>query len=892
MGDDQFGDNSPKAEVLVALWAKSSESFSNGHPLLAHMLDVAAVAESLLFREPASTRRWVATHLGVTEADAPRWGGLFAGLHDFGKATPGFEAKWPPGMDRLASLGLDFSWRTLDRHDIATAALVDRHCHGRLPDGLLTGVCEALSAHHGFFPALAARQPYRAMSQTGGWPECRETLLDAYWDALAPPSEPRGIASGFAFTLWLAGLVSVADWIGSTTDFFPMGWRGEDPQAHHRRGLDLAKAALERIGWPQGAVLRPDHFSTAEALSTIVGRKANPRPLQQAGWELLEGVTSPVLMIVEAPMGEGKTELAFLAHLRLQASLGHRGLYVALPTQATGNAMFQRSVRFLEAMRPGTALDIQLAHGGAGMNPELKRLRIATQESTDAVSSSAWFSKRRRALLSPYGVGTVDQLLLGVLNVKHHFVRLFGLANRVVVLDEVHAYDVYTSGLILGLLSWLKRLGSSVVIMSATLPAAKRQELLGAWGKAEDGVAQWAYPRIVVAQNGRTPEGRHFASREQPPIKLAPLHEDVEALAQTALGLVENGGCGAIIVNTVQRAQHVFQLLKQAPGEGVTLILYHARFPSDERQWHEQAVLGLFGPEGARPSRAILVATQVAEQSLDADFDFMLSDLAPVDLLLQRAGRLHRHARPRPEAHGAPRLFVAGLDKEAMPDLAGTAWKWVYEPAYLLRTWALLRDAESLSLPQDIDRLVQAAYAEAFVPPEGLPHEVLEALEASWAEAQGKQATQAAMAAQNIVDVASLNADEAYGTFPMVDEDDGAAAGLIALTRLGDPSVSVVPVFVECPGCWRLAPDSTPFDPSSIPDDTQAERIWLRQVRLSRRPLPDILAKTPTPTGWAGHPLLRGLKPLLLDGQGCAVFDKLTVRLDAELGVVYQKEAA
>ena len=185
-------------------------------------------------------------------------------------------------------------------------------------------------------------------------------------------------------------------------------------------------------------------------------------------------------------MGEGKTELAFLAHLRLQAANGHRGLYVALPTQATGNALFKRALKFLESFIEGHA-DVQLVHGGASMNEDAQQLRAINlhgidQNKDETLSASAWFSQRRRPLLSPYGVGTVDQALYATLNVKHHFVRLWGLSNRVVVLDEVHAYDTYTTGLIAALLQWLKALGSSVVLMSATLPMARRNELIRAWG--------------------------------------------------------------------------------------------------------------------------------------------------------------------------------------------------------------------------------------------------------------------------------------------------------------------------------------------------------------------------------------------------------------------------
>ncbi len=890
---DRTSANISWATATQNFWGKSSRSVDiSWHPLLAHMLDVAAVAEALLRKEPKEVWRWAAGHLGVSQEAVPRWCGLLAGLHDLGKATAGFEAKWEPGKARLMELGLNFTSTPLNRHDIATHALIRHHCRERLPKTLCTSVADALAAHHGFFPSSFDRNGYRTLHAEEGWTQCQAHLVDLYWQALEPGPAPISPSPTFPFSIWMAGLTSVADWIGSSEEYFAPGWRGDTPALHHQESLKLASRALEGIGWPQAVSLRHRADNLTEILTAIVGREAHPRPLQQTGWELLDGVEAPVLMIVEAPMGEGKTELAFLAHLRLQAALGHRGLYMALPTQATGNAMFTRTIKFLQAMSPSIQLDVQLAHGGAALNPEVKSLRINTEASEDALTSSAWFTKRRRALLSPYGVGTVDQLLLGVLNVKHHFVRLFGLGNRVVVLDEVHAYDVYTGGLILGLVKWLRRLGASVVIMSATLPAARRAELLSAWGQEEADIPAADYPRVMVAHGNGQTQTRHVLARELPPVEIRALREDVAALVQNALALAQEGGCGAVIVNTVQRAQAVYADLKALGGEGLSLTLFHARFPANDRQRREEHVLAQFGREGARPAKAILVATQVAEQSLDVDFDFMISDLAPVDLLLQRVGRLHRHNRTRPAAHAVPRLHVAGLGTDGLPELAKTAWEWVYEPAFLLRTWAVMRSLSTITLPGDIDRLVQEVYAEQFTLPPDLPQGAAESLATAWTKAQQEQNKQAQLAEQNLVHAASRCANDAYNTFQMLDEDDGKAAGLIALTRQGSMSATVVPVYQLEDDLVRLSPDFPPLDLNTIPDDGATEQIWMRQVRLSRFPLPKIFNERPAPKGWAKHPLLRGLKPLILDVTGRADFENLTVRFDAELGIVYEKESS
>ncbi|CAM5788150.1 CRISPR-associated endonuclease/helicase Cas3 [Castellaniella caeni] len=311
------------------------------------------------------------------------------------------------------------------------------------------------------------------------WGQTRRSLLDTYLAVLAVEVFPSADTVSFAFVNWLAGLTSAADWIASNPKWFPLGEREDDLDTYFQCARELAQNALREIGWGHFQPL----LAEAPSLPSLLGRMTkkpgiSPRPLQIVGDLLLQEADGPTFLLVEAPMGEGKTELAFLATLRLQQRNQHRGLYIAMPTQATGNAMFKRTLTFLEAFAQQHT-DAQLAHGGAFLNDDLAHLRLVDvqrlqgvdQSATETLSASAWFGQRKRPLLSPYGVGTVDQALYAVLPVKHHFVRLWGLGNRVVVFDEIHAYDTYTVDLIVALLRWLKRLGSSVILMSATLPA-------------------------------------------------------------------------------------------------------------------------------------------------------------------------------------------------------------------------------------------------------------------------------------------------------------------------------------------------------------------------------------------------------------------------------------
>lgn len=877
----RFSGLSPAARTL---WAKSGDE--GGHGLLAHILDVAAVAEQVLRREPPATLAWAAAALNRTSDGLIRWLAWLVGLHDLGKGTVGFQAKWPQGQGADAAAGLPFPAHLLkaDRHDLSSAVLL-----AKAMPRVLAG---AVAAHHGFHFLPRELSDSRLVGEPPAWVQARQQVLDAYSATLAPCCEATSdeLELGLAVINWLAGLTSLSDWIGSNTAWFPAGERADALTAHHAHALELADQALDAIGWPQKASLLSDPGAgTADLMARMTGLAGvTPRPLQDAADALLQDCAAPALLIVEAPMGEGKTELAFLAHLRLQARLGHRGLYVGLPTQATGNAMFGRALQFLRAFNADQPLDLQLAHGGAALDDRLVELRGVhggPGYRGDAVHCSEWFSQKRRALISPYGVGTIDQALYATLNVKHHFVRLWGLANRVVVLDEVHAYDSYTGGLIEALLRWLKALGCSVILMSATLPASRSRALLAAWDVPEQALPDIAYPRVLLASQGVV-SGRHCPSRPMAPIALSGIDESLDSIAELALQQLAGPGCVAVIVNTVDRAQQLYRRLRPQLDAGVPMLLFHARFPAEERSRYEQQVLELFGKAGQRPPRALLIATQVAEQSLDIDFDLLVSDLAPVDLLLQRAGRLHRHVRTRPAAHQQPRLIVAGLLVAALPDLKRTGWASVYDAFVLGRTWAFASRESCWTLPQDIDRLVQLIYGDDDLPAniDSASRDYIEG--EAWGEHCAEDRLMAQFAANSAID-AHAEPQNAYAGKPH-GREAGEGLGADNRTRFGAESLTLIPIHIDG-GQWRLHPDDVPFDPALKPSLDFARRVLNRQVKLSRKAVVKALQASEPPPGWAEHPWLRDLRVLPLTA-GCWRHGSLNVQLDAELGVVYSTE--
>jgi CRISPR-associated endonuclease/helicase Cas3 len=880
------------------LWAKTSKKGDGGwHPLILHMLDVAASADAILAREPESTRWRLAATLEMSWAEARAWLLLVIACHDLGKACPGFQAKWPQLLDRL-KLALPRSPNTEVQHAfVSQLALTELLQDLGWPDGLAELVADAVGCHHGSRASEKAKDAAAAEIYVGkgerleavrrDWAHARGNLVDALKDVLRPcaPSSKQSL-TGPDFML-LSGLTSFADWIGSNEDWFPFGTPNDcdDLQGWLPKRRALADKAMDAMGWLARTPLTRETKSFSEVFAFA------PRPLQQAVADTLNDLKGPAILLLEAPMGEGKTEAAFFAHLELQRRFGHRGLYVALPTKATGNAMFKRTLKFLRGQGMNRTLDLQLLHGASLLNDTFQNLKVSGIYDTTTggeVRAGEWFTNKKRALLSEYGVGTVDQALLPILPVRHNFVRLWGLANRVVVFDEIHAYDAYTGTLLIHLLRWLLALGSSVVLLSATLPPSIRRELARV---VNDTLPEQEpeYPRLSIFCPGQKVNQKHFTAdpARRQTVRLQPIPpelSDIRAALEAHLKL--NGGLGLALVNTVQRAQDLYRLFvdgesmvregqrvgKRLP-DGTEIYLFHARFPADRRQKREEHALELFGEQANRQGRRILIATQVAEQSLDLDFDVISTDLAPVDLVLQRAGRLWRHARKsRPVSQ--PTLLVAGLAGDEPPLFGKPLW-WgaVYREDILLRTWSLLHTRHDLKLPDEIDTLVQAVYEEQV----DVPDAVRDRLEKALLNSDGKMIAQHGQAHQAIIGLPDDSSWNDPARFVLYDEDEpGVHRTLMAQTRLGEDSVVVIPLWAD-----------DEFKSNGTPDFAQAKQWYLRAMSLSRKGVVKKLHAQGVPAGWKESSLLRNCFPLLLDKEGRWALDA-KVRLDDDLGLVYE----
>lgn len=910
---------------FLALWAKSSKDGHGGHPVIAHLLDVAASSRAILSLEPASTKELYATDFGLPGDDALLWVCALAGLHDIGKVSPAFQQKWAEGFRRLVRVAPGFDWRSDERQSeptkppkdishslISQATLPDLLEQHGFPHSLVAEVADAVGCHHGFRASASTLDNARFPRERGVglWDEAREALTQAVCETVGVGAVPTARKLTSAAFIRLAGLTSFADWIGSS--FYPdLRFDGfeDDLPDYYRAAVRFAEQRVAELGWTPREPLLAEPAPLEHVFSYLAresGQPFSPRALQTEVRRVLKSVSGPTLLLVEAPMGEGKTEAAFYAHLRLQAELGHRGLYVALPTMATGNMMFGRTAHFLNEQARGREipLDLQLLHGATQLNVQYGALQGKLRPNTEDdvleyVEAREYFTHKRRALLSEYGVGTVDQILLTVLNIKWHFVRLWGLGNRVVVIDEVHAYDTYTSSLIVTLVHWLHALGSSVVLMSATLPKAKRRELLEAYGGTDEDTD--CYPRLYKVSAGRT-ELATFAgdSSRRLSVTLEAVPSNLDELAVLLKQKLERGGCAVCIVNTVDRAQTLYRKL-----EGLERYLFHARFPAEDRAELENLVISKFGKNatrenGQRPQKAVLIATQVVEQSLDLDFDLMVSDLAPVDLLLQRAGRLWRHPRGGARPVSSPVLYVSGLHhSDELPDLSSHYWDKVYSPYVLYRSWQVLRGRTAIVVPDDIDPLVQTVYINNPATFTNLSSEAQQKIEADREKFEQEGFIDRKDGEAAVVSHISKRGElRLRDATPSREEDDKPNARPVALTRKGDASVTVVPLYRLEQGYFLDAEGHRAYDPKR-PLET-----FKRSVRLSRagvignpkKKIPSALEQHNAQHGidkffahWEKDALLRNCVPLVLDASSSMVIGKTEVSLDTRLGVVYRK---
>lgn len=776
MNDNPVHQLSPQAR---SFWAKTGvatndfgEEIETGMELPQHMLDSACVAGYLWDNWISEgSKKWLKESLDVDETDARSLVCFLVGTHDIGKATPEFagqlDSRGNPDLaqyrQKIVDAGFEFSL-DLEKPD-------NRCPHSTYSQTIIEGwlvskylledewelenvqkLAHVSGSHHGVTssPHSSGRNDGRLINLISDEPKWRN--WQQTWDELLTfimqftgaeevlgriVQSDRGLSLESQF--FITGLTIMSDWIASNPEFFPYGPVNSQEER--------VQKAFEEFHLPQS--WKPESFEELSAEEIYKYRfgwdgDIQLRPMQKVVVDAAKSMPTGGLICIEAPMGQGKTEAGLVSAEILAAHAGKNGVMFAAPTQATANSLFTRVARWAENAAGGLdAVSMYLGHSKQNLNKDFQRMRYARiktyedlpdekRKSTAYVHS--WFS-RKKGLLSTMVVGTIDQVLMMGLASRHVMLRHLGLGEKVVIIDEVHAYDAYMNIYLKTALYWLGKMRAPVVLMSATLPSNVRENLLKEYARGlgirrkkkflidSSGTDYPVVHTLCAEEKGRAQKWDVEQPVETQKFSLQVMGDSFEELDSILSVLEGDGGCAAVICNTVARAQDAYNhLLGLGIYSSDEVMLVHSRFIALDRTEMEEKLISKLGKEATRgngrPHRFVVVGTQVIEQSLDIDFDVMVTDHAPVDLVLQRMGRLHRHERDdRPNPLKEPKCYVRGVEElgaETQVPVFPKAANFIYAESILLSSYAQMMpyfEGKTLEIPTHISEMVQGAYS-------------------------------------------------------------------------------------------------------------------------------------------------------------------------------------
>ncbi|SFE83863.1 CRISPR-associated helicase/endonuclease Cas3 [Nitrosomonas sp. Nm166] len=855
-------------------WGKASKEGNSYHLLPYHCLDVAAVAEIWLQLSPNLLQRFI-TMTGLDETKCRAWILFFIAMHDYGKMDLRFQRKAPhvwKGINNELNLipdtlnGLDIKgyfhgsaglyWFYQDlKERFASPEIQDFNFDDSDDWSAWYSWMASVVGHHGIVP-----DDYKKESHEYALTKVAQEVLTVFENARLqwlsvlekmflipaglsikdnPPQLETGKHKLTAATM-LAGFCSVSDWLGSSDCFTYDNQACEgftQLQAWYKRRLKIAADVLQASGL----------ISYTKAYQSINSLLENYAPRQRQC--LVEQLPkTPGLTLIEASTGSGKTETALAYAWKLiDAGFGD-SIVFALPTQATANAMLKRLEKAAQVLFTNQT-NVVLVHGRAKFVQNFIDLRKACLPNTIQGSEEAWVQcgqwlaqSRKRVFLGQIGVCTVDQVLVSVLPVKHKFVRGFGIGRSILIIDEVHAYDSYMYGLLDAVLEQQRLAGGSAILLSATLPQQQKQQLAKAWGSQCLNSSE-VYPLITHIGTGGC---KSFDLQELPKQQPEPYSINLDlqyipqllpddTLIQRLLGAVKQGAQVCVICNLVDVAQGLYQHLQVLIEQSNVLqddqcLLFHSRYLFADRQQIEREVLDLFGPNPepakARNQGHLLIATQVVEQSLDLDFDWLITQLCPVDLLFQRIGRLHRHAKNQTLR---PKQFAAPICTVLLPtDESYELHELIYGNSRVLwRTEQCLQMAvqqqnAQICFPHAYREWIDKVYDEDYWPNE--PEKVIKSYEAYDQKCYVSQMTARQLINSSMTELA--------------DNDSNVAA----LTRDGEMSLNVVPFYIDENCLKHLLDDSVvnELDPSQFYEMLNLNTVSVPKSWANKNRLPSV----------------------------------------------------
>ncbi|WP_309131317.1 CRISPR-associated helicase Cas3' [Brevibacterium sp.] len=938
-------------DTVRALWAKYLSEEDQSLSLVQHMEDSADVARKLWRTYVAkSTADWIESELQLSPISTENLVAWIIGCHDVGKATWQFQSQvdhTPQGrskVEKVRRAGFGFpQMKSKDDkvpHSHFSQLIVEGYLCARF--GMEIDEAETFASvagsHHGLPPfsnklSHASRNMDESrLNATHSWKDAQTTLLDhmtTYTNAESALERLSTIRLSAPVQFMLTGLVLMADWIASSAELFPLD----------QVLPDRIDTAWERLNLPQK--WHPDNGSTTSASNFYRHRfswppERTPFDVQDSAFHEARRTDPPMLMCVEATMGQGKTELALAVAEILAHRWNKNGIFFAAPTMATTDGLFQRVLAWAAIVtHPDTIASMYLGHSKNNLNQWFRQLPKVTyapigddygnrtgahSETQGDVIAHQWFSGRKKGILSNFVVGTIDQVLFSALQSKHVMLRHLGLAQKVVIIDEAHAYDAYMNSYLEAALEWLGAYRVPIVLLSATLPPAIRDSLISAYQRGlhprSDAVLlpeadPLEYPRLTTVDRAGQ---RRTIEVPQPTatttVQVSVIDDSTASLLDALSPFKDEGGCVLVLCTTVARAQETFLTLRENFGKCAELL--HAGFTANSRVDKETRLRKELGADAHRgedrPFRRLLVSTQVVEQSLDLDFDLIVTDFAPMDLLLQRTGRLHRHQRPeidRPRWTRQPRILVRGISSHSVltqPPTFHWSLTLIYSEYILLKSWWQLGDILSgtpLRIPQDIPRLVSLAYGDGTMFPNhtDIVEEALNTHNTAVETSRKRSRTFQLQLTSNGYPATTIA--EAFPTQGADNELDGPSGEIRgeAIVRGSDPTIEVIVVQRYGSG-YRVLPwladdeDPPTLFPDREPDTSSSYLLATCTVRLPYKFGKDYLfnevtdqLESQTYAGWRKSYLLGGMLALELDDDFSCVVAGKTLRYDELLGL-------
>ena len=764
-------------------WGKcqQSDTSENYHLLAYHNLDVAACGYFIVKKNYFNSAE-LFEQLGFSSNEiekAALWFAYFLAWHDIGKFANGFQQLFQHNNPKLVAP--DPSKGYLSRHDslghwlwkkyLIEKSEIQLEQYNNNIEKIYDIWLLIMTGHHGKPPILEAKGKlsFNAHDKQASldYIKAINQLFIADAKLMCYPTNffDKTFRKNLTKLSWLlAAITVISDWLGSNEQFFPFCSESME-LSEYWANYALANAEKAVATLPKRSSITP--FNGIKNLFPFIEK---PTPLQQQALSCQLTNIGPELFIMEDVTGAGKTEASMILAHRLMAVGKAQGIYIGMPTQATANGIYQRTAKvYGQLYQADSHPSLVLAHGASYMNPtftqtiinldNISQQKYLNNDNSASSECNEWFvDTRKKSLLAEVGVGTLDQALMAVMPFKHQSLRLLGLRHKLLILDEVHAYDSYMVKLLESLLHYHASQGGSAIILTATLPFFLREKLLNAFYSGLTSTpssltlnTDLPFPLFTqLNQKSLVEQAIETRDEVKRQVKIDWI-DNINSGIEKIKKAIEQGKIICWIKNSVADAISLYQQIKQNLHlDTKQILLFHSRFAYCDRLAIEQKTIEWAGKTSNNTIRSakIIIATQVIEQSLDLDFDEMISDIAPIDLLIQRAGRLQRHVRDK---HGNIKSAThqnQPRDERNPPILTVFAPTWQDDPsedwldnpefrntkyvyanhAYLWFTQRVLRERGVITMPEEARLLIEAVYRHDLEPPEGLQEAFYKAL--------------------------------------------------------------------------------------------------------------------------------------------------------------------